>query len=138
MASTAFNAPKPPIRERARAILKRLSGRGWKLGEALDAHEEAVALASDCPDRLEEAGRRVSEPSMDGDRNARFCRINLLLGTLMQAYAEALVFGDEHGLSLDYMRDVIASSPVGAPLFEYKGPSWRTATSRSNSPSISY
>lgn len=97
MASTAFNAPEPLIRKRARAILKRLSGRGWKLGEALDAYEEAVALASDCPDRLEEAGRRVSEPSMDGDRNARFCRINLLLETLMQAYAEALVFGDETG-----------------------------------------
>ena len=49
-----------------------------------------------------------------------------------------LVFSDEHGLSLDHMQDVIASSPVGAPLLEYKGPSWRTATSRSNSPSTSY
>lgn len=47
---------------------------------------------------------------------------NLLLGNLMQAYAEALVFGQQHGLSLDHMREVIDSSPVGAPLFDYKGP----------------
>lgn len=47
---------------------------------------------------------------------------NLLLGNLMQAYAEALVFGQRHGLSLDHMQDVIDASPVGAPLFGYKGP----------------
>lgn len=47
---------------------------------------------------------------------------NLLLGNLMQAYAEALVFGQKHGLSLDHMQDVIDASPVGAPLFGYKGP----------------
>lgn len=47
---------------------------------------------------------------------------NLLLGSLMQGYAEALVFGKKHGLSLDHMQEVIESSPVGAPLFEYKEP----------------
>jgi 3-hydroxyisobutyrate dehydrogenase/2-hydroxy-3-oxopropionate reductase len=47
---------------------------------------------------------------------------NLLLGNLMQAYSEALVFGRKHGLSLDHMQDVLESSPVGAPLFEYKAP----------------
>lgn len=47
---------------------------------------------------------------------------NLLLGNLMQAYSEALVFGKKHGLSLDHMQAVIESSPVGAPLFEYKAP----------------
>lgn len=47
---------------------------------------------------------------------------NLLLGNLLQAYSEALVFGKKHGLSFDHMQDVIESSPVGAPLFDYKGP----------------
>jgi len=87
---------------------------------------------------LDAIGAPVLHCGDDGTGTKTELLTNLLLGTLMQAYAEALVFGDEHGLSLDYMRDVIASSPVGAPLFEYKGPSWRTATSRSNSPSTSY
>ncbi len=47
---------------------------------------------------------------------------NLLLGNLLQAYSEALVFGEKHGLPLDHMQDVIESSPVGAPLFDYKEP----------------
>jgi len=47
---------------------------------------------------------------------------NLLLGSLMQGYAEALVFGETHGLSLDHMQTIIEASPVGAPLFEYKAP----------------
>lgn len=48
--------------------------------------------------------------------------VNLLLGNLLQSYAEALVFGQKHGLSLDHMQQVIESGPVGAPLFQYKRP----------------
>jgi len=47
---------------------------------------------------------------------------NLLLGNLMQAFSEALVFGEKHGLSVDHMQDVIDDSPVGAALFDYKMP----------------
>lgn len=47
--------------------------------------------------------------------------VNLLLSNLLQGYAEALVFGNKQGLSLDHMQSVLESSPVGAPLFDYKG-----------------
>lgn len=55
----------------------------------------------------------------DGTKTKLFT--NLLLGSLMQGYAEALVFGDKLGLSFEHMQSIIESSPAHAPLFDYKG-----------------
>ncbi|MFC7044373.1 NAD(P)-dependent oxidoreductase [Halobacteriaceae archaeon GCM10025711] len=47
--------------------------------------------------------------------------INLLLGGVMETFAEALVFGKAHDLDVDTMLDVVGSGPVAAPLLTAKG-----------------
>lgn len=47
--------------------------------------------------------------------------INLMLGGLMQTFAEALAFGKKQGLGLEPMLDVVTSGPLAAPLFKLKG-----------------
>ncbi|HKI57331.1 MAG TPA: NAD(P)-dependent oxidoreductase [Trueperaceae bacterium] len=47
--------------------------------------------------------------------------INLLLGRMMQAFAEAAVFGRALGLSLDTMLEIIGGGAMAAPLFRVKG-----------------
>lgn len=47
--------------------------------------------------------------------------INLLLGSMMQSFAEALVFGRAAGLSLDTMLQVVGGGAMAAPLFQAKG-----------------
>jgi 3-hydroxyisobutyrate dehydrogenase/2-hydroxy-3-oxopropionate reductase len=55
----------------------------------------------------------------DGTRTKLF--VNLLLGNLLQGYAEALVFGRKQGLSFEFMQDVLERSPMHADLLDYKG-----------------
>jgi 3-hydroxyisobutyrate dehydrogenase/2-hydroxy-3-oxopropionate reductase len=55
----------------------------------------------------------------DGTRTKLF--VNLLLGNLLQGYAEALVFGKKQGLSFEFMQEVLADSPMHADLLDYKG-----------------
>jgi 3-hydroxyisobutyrate dehydrogenase-like beta-hydroxyacid dehydrogenase len=47
--------------------------------------------------------------------------INLLLGTLMQSFAEALVLGTSFGLHLEDMLETVRSSAVTCPMFNVKG-----------------
>ncbi|HKI58402.1 MAG TPA: NAD(P)-dependent oxidoreductase [Trueperaceae bacterium] len=47
--------------------------------------------------------------------------INLLLGSMMQSFAEGAVFGQALGLSLDTMLDIIGGGAMAAPLFQVKG-----------------
>lgn len=47
--------------------------------------------------------------------------VNLLLGDVMAAYAEALVFGRATGLALEDMQSVVGNSGLASPLFEGKG-----------------
>lgn len=47
--------------------------------------------------------------------------VNLLLGDVMAAFAEALVFGRATGLALEDMQTVVGSSGLASPLFEGKG-----------------
>ncbi|MFP5212536.1 MAG: NAD(P)-dependent oxidoreductase [Acidobacteriota bacterium] len=49
--------------------------------------------------------------------------VNLLLGTMMESFAEAFNFGSMGGLSSEAMIDVIMSGPLAAPLFQMKTPS---------------
>ncbi|QSG05508.1 3-hydroxyisobutyrate dehydrogenase or related beta-hydroxyacid dehydrogenase [Halapricum desulfuricans] len=55
----------------------------------------------------------------DGARMKLF--VNLLLGDMMGAYAEALTFGAAQGLDLDAMQQVVEAGAVDSPLFEIKG-----------------
>ncbi|MBX0294416.1 NAD(P)-dependent oxidoreductase [Haloarcula nitratireducens] len=47
--------------------------------------------------------------------------VNLLLGDAMSAFAEALVFGRQNGLSVSDMRTVIENGALDCPLFAGKG-----------------
>ncbi|MDY6775558.1 MAG: NAD(P)-dependent oxidoreductase [Halobacteria archaeon] len=47
--------------------------------------------------------------------------INLLLGDMMQAFSEALVFGEKKGLDTDDVFEVIESSPLSSTLYDIKG-----------------
>lgn len=47
--------------------------------------------------------------------------INLLLGNMLQAFTEALVFGQKQGLPLNAILETIGSGPLNAPLFQGKG-----------------
>lgn len=57
----------------------------------------------------------------DGTRMKLF--VNVLLGDMMSAYAEALTFGAAQGLSLDDMRRVVRSGSVNSTLYRIKGES---------------
>lgn len=47
--------------------------------------------------------------------------VNLLLGNMMQGFAEALVFGDAHDLDVETMLETVGSGGLSAPLFRIKG-----------------
>lgn len=47
--------------------------------------------------------------------------INMLLGNMMQAFSESLVFGAAHDLEMGKMQEVIQSGPFDAALFRAKG-----------------
>lgn len=47
--------------------------------------------------------------------------INLLLGSLMQSFAEALTLGTSFGLHLEDMLETVRSSAVACPMFSVKG-----------------
>jgi 3-hydroxyisobutyrate dehydrogenase/2-hydroxy-3-oxopropionate reductase len=47
--------------------------------------------------------------------------VNLLLGDMMGAFAEALVFGARQGLDLGTMRRIVEAGAVDSPLFRAKG-----------------
>ena len=51
--------------------------------------------------------------------------INLLLGLMMEGFAEALNFGRLGGLDLEAMLEVVASGAMNAPMFQVKAPNIR-------------
>lgn len=79
--------------------------------EVLDLVQPALDAVGDPVVRCGEVG--------DGTKTKLF--VNLLLGNLLQGYAEALVFGRKQGLSLDFMQDILEKSPMHADLLDYKG-----------------
>lgn len=70
---------------------------------------------------LEAMGDPVVRCGAIGDGTRAKLFVNLLLGNLLQGYAEALVFGKSQGLSFDFMQELLEDSPMHAPLLEYKG-----------------
>jgi 3-hydroxyisobutyrate dehydrogenase-like beta-hydroxyacid dehydrogenase len=57
-----------------------------------------------------------------GDGTSMKLTTNLMLGVLMEGFAEALAFADGQDLSLEEVLDVIQGGVLGAPLYDYKGP----------------
>jgi 3-hydroxyisobutyrate dehydrogenase-like beta-hydroxyacid dehydrogenase len=51
--------------------------------------------------------------------------INLLLGLMMEGFAEAINFGRLGGLDLEAMLEVVASGAMNAPMFQVKAPNLR-------------
>ena len=48
--------------------------------------------------------------------------INMMLSTIMESFAEAIVFGEKAGLDYDMLIDLIADSAAAAPTVKYKSP----------------
>lgn len=48
--------------------------------------------------------------------------VNHLLGVMMHAFAEALLFGERGGLSRDAMLEAIQSGAMACPMFQAKAP----------------
>ena len=78
------------------------------------------AALNDVADLLATFGSvvRLGEAGM-GTRAKLF--INQLLGAMMQAFAEVLVFGRGVGLPLDTMLEIVDGGALAAPLFRVKG-----------------
>ncbi|WP_302082019.1 NAD(P)-dependent oxidoreductase [Salinibaculum rarum] len=57
-----------------------------------------------------------------GDGTSMKLTTNLMLGVLMEGFAEALAFADGQDLPLGEVLDVIQGGVLGAPLYDYKGP----------------
>ncbi|WP_158853788.1 NAD(P)-dependent oxidoreductase [Halorhabdus sp. CUG00001] len=67
----------------------------------------------------------IGEPVVDcgavGDGTRMKLFVNLLLGDMMSAFAEALAFGTAQGLAYDDMLTVVEAGAVDSPLFSIKG-----------------
>ncbi|MFB6189035.1 MAG: NAD(P)-dependent oxidoreductase [Halapricum sp.] len=79
--------------------------------DVLDDVEDILAAMGEPIVRCGDAG--------DGARAKLF--VNLLLGDMMSAYAEALTFGTAQGLDFDTMRTVVEAGAVDSPLYRIKG-----------------
>ncbi|WP_181686084.1 NAD(P)-dependent oxidoreductase [Halorhabdus salina] len=87
-----------------------------------------TVLAAGPDDLLDEVDRILSaigEPIVDcgavGDGTRMKLFVNLLLGDMMSAFAEALAFGTAQGLDDDDMLTVVEAGAVDSPLFSIKG-----------------
>lgn len=93
------------------------------------AEEGSLTMLAGCSDEefdrveplLESMGTPVLHTGDVGSATDMKLFINLLLGQMMQSYAEAMVFGKKHGLDIDQMQELIQSGPLDAPLFRIKG-----------------
>jgi len=48
--------------------------------------------------------------------------INMIMGSMMTAFAEGLALGDKIGLSITDVQDVLAQGAINNPMFQLKGP----------------
>ncbi|GGN12113.1 NAD(P)-dependent oxidoreductase [Halarchaeum nitratireducens] len=70
---------------------------------------------------LEAMGDPVVRCGGVGDGTHAKLSVNLLLGNMMQSFAESLALADANGLDVDAMLEAIGSGGVAAPLFDAKG-----------------
>jgi 3-hydroxyisobutyrate dehydrogenase-like beta-hydroxyacid dehydrogenase len=70
-------------------------------------------------------GKKVIYCGRTGQGSMMKMFINLLLGLMMEGFAEALNFGRLGGLDLEAMLEVVASGAMNAPMFQVKAPNIR-------------
>lgn len=67
-------------------------------------------------------GRKVVYCGPAGQGSMMKMTVNLLLGVMMQAFAEAIRFGERGGLPLEAMIDTIQSGAMACPMYGAKAP----------------
>jgi 3-hydroxyisobutyrate dehydrogenase-like beta-hydroxyacid dehydrogenase len=70
-------------------------------------------------------GKKVVYCGKTGQGSMMKMFINLLLGLMMEGFAEALNFGRLGGLDLEAMLDVVASGAMNAPMFQVKAANFK-------------
>ena len=70
-------------------------------------------------------GKKVVYCGKTGQGSMMKMFINLLLGLMMEGFAESLNFGRLGGLDLEAMLDVVASGAMNAPMFQVKAPNFK-------------
>jgi len=81
------------------------------------ADEDVDAVA----DVLRAMGEPVVRCGDVGDGTHAKLSVNLLLGNMMQSFAESLALADANGVDVDAMLEAIGSGGLAAPLFDVKG-----------------
>ncbi|MCX5892222.1 MAG: NAD(P)-dependent oxidoreductase, partial [Deltaproteobacteria bacterium] len=91
-----------------------------------------VILASGNRNRIQDLeplfltmGKKVVYCGKTGQGSMMKMFINLLLGLMMEGFAEALNFGRLGGLDLEAMLDVVSSGAMNAPMFQVKAANFR-------------
>lgn len=86
----------------------------------LASGQEGVVRELD--DMFKAMGRKVVYCGLAGQGSMMKMTVNLLLGVMMQAFAEAVRFGERGGLSVEAMLDAIQSGAMACPMFGAKAP----------------
>ena len=73
-----------------------------------------------CQPLFDSMGQKVIHMGGIGQGAAMKMAVNLMLGSAMAAYSEALVLGESLGLSRQMMAEVLLASPVSAPFLKAK------------------
>ncbi len=73
-------------------------------------------------------GKKVVYCGKTGQGSMMKMFINLLLGVMMEGFAEAVNFGRLGGLDLEAMLDVVASGAMNAPMFQVKAANFKVKT----------
>lgn len=81
--------------------------------------EQAVR---DLDDVFKAMGRKVIYCGPAGQGSMMKMTVNHLLGVMMHAFAEALLFGERGGLSMDAMLETIQSGALACPMYQAKAP----------------
>ncbi|GGM58459.1 3-hydroxyisobutyrate dehydrogenase-like beta-hydroxyacid dehydrogenase [Halarchaeum rubridurum] len=72
-------------------------------------------------DVLDAIGDSVVRCGGVGDGTHAKLSVNLLLGDMMQSFAESLALADANGLDVDVLLEAVGSGGLAAPLFDVKG-----------------
>jgi 3-hydroxyisobutyrate dehydrogenase-like beta-hydroxyacid dehydrogenase len=119
-----------------RELAKRLAGTGVCFvdapvsGTKKPAEEGALIILAGGPeDKIKELepvflamGKKVVFCGPAGQGSMMKMFINLLLGLMMEGFAEALNFGKMGGLDMEAMLDTVFSGPLNCALFQMKAP----------------
>jgi len=85
---------------------------------------DAEALAR-CQPVFDVLGKRTFHFGKAGQGANAKLAINMMLGTMLQAAAETVVFGEAAGLDRGLLLDMIAETPCASPIFNLKAPTIR-------------